>query len=596
MGGPYLESGESIVLTTDRVSIDAVMYQAMLTTRRLILIDSRNIRFEPQIVSLPAIQTVGSGKAATGEPVIILTLQEQGYPQKETRILIFSQEPAENRKPDRDLWLKTFIELSVSSRESKTEREVPASEERTGIRPTIRRWVAPEIIRPRTDNFPVKEPAPEIVIGVDVPEPVTVAEVAPAIAPNTGEEKQEEYAGQGSLVRATRTAVQSLAEPEPETPVSLLAPEHDTPEPVVISSPPAEPVFNETDTTSTLSVSILAAVKSLTAGKPQEQPGPDQPAAGGPAPDDYPEIPYESPVRFTSRLPDNPDPHPALETTESPVSHPSGGEMGSAGIMPVYEEPTAGIRSTSQLPEIPPRHTQEEPEPPSTPLATDPVGPEVTPEPATEISSSEEGLPAQEEESGKSPDPTETRVVPPALQPNPQKGPAPGGYPLLLTSGIILCLLLVIAGVLLLSGIQPRDSGQDLIIPTPVMTPAMVLTPSSTPTSVPVNGTWVRIVSPGYFIGQLGNPGSLQQVSGSGERWFKVRESTGLVKVSVEKQDYSGDALRVEIYSGGRVITSRLTSAPQGTVDLLIDPATGGAPGIIETPAPTGSRSPLEYQ
>jgi hypothetical protein len=598
MGGPYLESGESIVLTTDRVSIDAVMYQALLTTRRLILIDSRNTRFEPQIIFLSAIQTVRSGKAATGEPVIILTLQEPAG--TGTRSIIFSQEPAENRKPDRDLWLKTFIELSVSSRETKNTKEVPAAEGREGIRPTIRRWVAPDIIRPRTENFPVKEPEPEITIRPDEPEPVTIADEAstPVVAPVTDDDWQEEDGRQGYqdfLVRATRTAVQSLAEPETESPDShpaLVHPGHETPEPAMVSSSPVVPGFTDANSTSTLSVSILAAAKSLTDSNHQAPPEPVSypPEEGNTASDEFPNHPYEITIRSTTRLPDNLELHPVAEITERPPSQTPTRAGDSAYLIPVYEVVAAVDHSTSRLPEMHLR-TQGEPEPLSS-QPVNPVEPEVNPEPVMEMSSPEVHLHAQEEETEKS---LETHAVPPAHPSNPQKQPGSVGYPILITGGIILCLLLVIAGVLFLPGIHPRDPGEEIVIPAPVTTPTTVLTPISSTPSVPANGTWVRIVSAVYFLGQAGNPDSLQQISGSGEKWFRMRESTGLVKVSVEKQEDSGGGLRVEVYSDGRLITSRITSAPHGTVDLLIDPATGEAPGMTETPNPTGTGSRLEY-
>ena len=188
----------------------------------------------------------------------------------------------------------------------------------------------------------------------------------------------------------------------------------------------------------------------------------------------------------------------------------------------------------------------------------------------------------------------------PASHPAPPADrPAEGLNPILISGIIILSLLLVIAAFLLLPGALPQDSGKDVITPTLTISPAAVQTPLPPAGSLPTNGTGYRIVSSGYFTGLVGNPDSLQQVSGSEEKWFRVRDSRGLVKVSAEKQEYTGDELRVEVYSEGRVITSRVTSAPAGTIDLLIDPATGNAPGLSDITTPdkntTGSSGRLEY-
>ena len=76
MSVPYLNRGESIVLTTHRVSVGSVLFDAMLTNQRLILMDNRSDNSEPEIIPFSEIVTVKGGKASTGEPAIILTLTE----------------------------------------------------------------------------------------------------------------------------------------------------------------------------------------------------------------------------------------------------------------------------------------------------------------------------------------------------------------------------------------------------------------------------------------------------------------------------------------------------------------------------------------
>jgi len=72
MGSPYLNSGEAIILTTNRVSADAVPYDVMLTSERIFLIDNRNARFEPRIIPLSVILSVQGGKTPALDPVITL--------------------------------------------------------------------------------------------------------------------------------------------------------------------------------------------------------------------------------------------------------------------------------------------------------------------------------------------------------------------------------------------------------------------------------------------------------------------------------------------------------------------------------------------
>jgi hypothetical protein len=86
----------------------------MLTSRRIILIESGNERFEPKMVPLLSIVSTSAGKVATGEPVITLSLtgtSNTGIPQPLN--IIFSTQPGEQRKRERDEWLRKLVDHIV---------------------------------------------------------------------------------------------------------------------------------------------------------------------------------------------------------------------------------------------------------------------------------------------------------------------------------------------------------------------------------------------------------------------------------------------------------------------------------------------------
>jgi hypothetical protein len=58
MSNLYLDSTETIILTSPGVRFNAVLYDMMLTTRRLILVDSTYTRFEPQMIPFTTILSV----------------------------------------------------------------------------------------------------------------------------------------------------------------------------------------------------------------------------------------------------------------------------------------------------------------------------------------------------------------------------------------------------------------------------------------------------------------------------------------------------------------------------------------------------------
>ncbi len=141
-------------------------------------------------------------------------------------------------------------------------------------------------------------------------------------------------------------------------------------------------------------------------------------------------------------------------------------------------------------------------------------------------------------------------------------------------------------------------------VPTPSLpetlapVPSTLVTPVPTPLIIPTIGVWVRVTYPHDFYGRLGNPGSLREVSGSGDRLYQMNADDHLVQVQMYKTDNSGDTLSVEIYRNGESMTRRTTTSPMGFIDLLVDSTTGDPPGIppriTQSPGPvrTDTRTP----
>jgi hypothetical protein len=93
---------------------------------------------------------------------------------------------------------------------------------------------------------------------------------------------------------------------------------------------------------------------------------------------------------------------------------------------------------------------------------------------------------------------------------------------------------------------------------------------SPPPVIIPTSGIWVRIKSSGTFIGSVGGRGVFRQVNATGDRFYQIPIREGIVDVSVEKQDATGDQLVVEIYKDGTMLSRGNTTIPQGIVDLHV--------------------------
>ena len=153
MVGPYMKSGESIVLTTDRVLIDDIEYDLILTSQRLALVDSGHTNDQPQVVPFATILSVKGGTTPAREPCITLTvIDPAGLGDAKTLSLIFTQQPYQDRSAECDLWVKKLIEHIVSVRqEPGPAGKQPAAEKPRGMQPTLRRFIAPDLPLPHSE-------------------------------------------------------------------------------------------------------------------------------------------------------------------------------------------------------------------------------------------------------------------------------------------------------------------------------------------------------------------------------------------------------------------------------------------------------------
>jgi hypothetical protein len=175
-------------------------------------------------------------------------------------------------------------------------------------------------------------------------------------------------------------------------------------------------------------------------------------------------------------------------------------------------------------------------------------------------------------------------------------------------AGAVILLIALAAGAAILLLPQGTGNAGIPVAPAPGITPAATpssgtlpvttapatATPAATPAPTPVattvlpapvvtipqTGVWVRVNSTGYYAGQIGNPELLRQVSGSGDTFYPIRRSDGLVQATVQRLENTGGLLTVGVYRNGTLIGSQSVTAPMGSVAILINPVTGEAPGL----------------
>lgn len=102
--------------------------------------------------------------------------------------------------------------------------------------------------------------------------------------------------------------------------------------------------------------------------------------------------------------------------------------------------------------------------------------------------------------------------------------------------------------------------------------PARTLTTVSSPQLIiPPSGIWVRIQYPGNYTGFVGALGRMREVNNTGDRFFQIPATGGIIEMEVQKMDGSGDLLAVEIYKDGGLVKRTSTTKPHGTVFFNAD-------------------------
>ncbi len=616
MDSPYLESGESIILTTDRVSINSLQYDLLLTSKYLILIDIRYARFQPKKIPLQAILSVKAGKIAPGDPVITLSFSDTSRTGGSDQMnLIFSRQPFEQRDRERDEWLKKLMHLVVAGRPEATGPAATPIDQDIGIQPSKRRQNAPEMQLPHSTVIdsrpePIKlaiihdEPeksAPEAVSPEPTGEelPVTLPEVHASpekITPDKPEiftpgVSPEKIIGSGipETTEKGDEAGDSPAFQDAASPVvqEIIAPGESSEEPA------ASDISDTTNPEETPSDSFSPVTQDETPADsralPESPGGENEPEIIAPA--TSPEVPEES---FAT--PDT--------TTPDQISDDSRSVTISMDNVP--DEPEIITPMTSA--EVPegsfPYPDAINPETIQSEIETRPLPPDNQ----VSVPCTAEG---DETIRAETVIPEEGQPTEPAGLPEAESIPSAPGSPIppgvagnnrqktFILAAAIIVLVLGIAGFVVLSPVYfsaPTHVVSPVPTPslpvTPVTIPSTPSTPAPTPVVIPTTGVWVRVTYLQDYYGRLGNPGSLREVGGSGDRVYQMNTGDRLVQVQMYKTDNSGDTLSVEIYRNGVSITHRTTSSPMGFIDLLIDATTGAPPGI--TPRITRNPGPVQ--
>ena len=168
--------------------------------------------------------------------------------------------------------------------------------------------------------------------------------------------------------------------------------------------------------------------------------------------------------------------------------------------------------------------------------------------------------------------------------------PASPDKPKTIALAAIIIVILAISGGAYIYSTMPGENpvGPSVPVITPTITTAVTTIPTLTvqqtpapettegPTDqptmmVPQKGVWVKVDYTGNYTGRIGASGDLKQVNASGEQYYQLAITEGIVEATIQKQDGSGRVLTIEVYQNGTMVARSTKATPGATVDLRVE-------------------------
>jgi hypothetical protein len=136
MGYPELDQDESIILETRNVKFKSISLDAILTNKRIILIDSKKNVLPPQDIPLTSIRVVEMGENAIRDPFLLLILSSVTG-EKRQMVITFSRQAGAERKRECNEWVKKLDSLREAMVPDSYPADIPVQTEEPEPQPEV---------------------------------------------------------------------------------------------------------------------------------------------------------------------------------------------------------------------------------------------------------------------------------------------------------------------------------------------------------------------------------------------------------------------------------------------------------------------------
>ena len=124
MGDPELYNDEFIILKTPDVFVKSIPFEAILTNKRIILVDRKKDLIPAKDILLATIRDVEPSENAIRDQIITLSIITNTGGTRQV-VLTFSRQAGGGRKRERDQWAKVLRELTSSPLQNAIRRVIP---------------------------------------------------------------------------------------------------------------------------------------------------------------------------------------------------------------------------------------------------------------------------------------------------------------------------------------------------------------------------------------------------------------------------------------------------------------------------------------
>ena len=162
MADPELQGDEHVLIRTQGVHVKSISFEAILTNKRIILVDRLKNLLPPKEIPLATIQSIEPGENAIRDLIIAMGVITKSGGVRQM-VLTFSREGGGNRAEERDEWIRHIRAYLTPSFEQVMRKVIPGIES-TGGGPTAAAGTRSPVPSP-AEVSPRPEPVAESILG-----------------------------------------------------------------------------------------------------------------------------------------------------------------------------------------------------------------------------------------------------------------------------------------------------------------------------------------------------------------------------------------------------------------------------------------------